>query len=95
VEGPAPVSATAWTPARRRGLVVLAHGHQHNQPVFESNQTSRTDAPRLTVYWQTLTWLIQQGYAKKDRPARTLAYGEQITLTDAGIQLARQEALIR
>ena len=74
------------TNARRHGLTVLFRGHLDMRPVYESNITSPPDDPRrLTVYWQTVRWLVEHGYATIERTA-----ANRVTLTAAGLDLARQ-----
>jgi hypothetical protein len=73
------------TPAQRNGLAVLTAGDHAGQPVYESNQTSHTTAARLTVYWQTVRWALEHGYATTDRTPR----GLRVILTPAGRDLAR------
>jgi hypothetical protein len=87
--GPKPAprpAASRLTPARRRGLAVLLAGADADQPVYESNATSATDAVRLTVYWQTVDWLRSQGYVTTDRIGSL--GGVRIYPTAAGLELA-------
>jgi hypothetical protein len=83
---PAPSTANArLTPARRRGLVVLATGDHADRPVYESNQTSHPTAARLTVYWKTVRWVREHGYATTAQTRQ----GLRVILTSGGRDLAR------
>ncbi len=78
------------TNARRHGLAVLLSGDRSGTPVYESNVTcdsvdaARTNG-RLTVYWQTVRWLVEHGYATVDRRA-----ANRVALTATGLDFARQ-----
>jgi hypothetical protein len=77
-------NTTRLTAACRRGLVVLATGDHGDRAVYESNQTSDTTAGRLTVYWQTVRWARDHGYATTEHTDQ----GLRVTLTPAGRELA-------
>jgi hypothetical protein len=74
------------TPARRRGLAVLLAAHQTGKAAYQSNTTSTPGADRLTIYWQTVRWLTQQGYATTTLPD---GHGTPVAATDKGLRLAR------
>jgi len=81
------MSRLVLTAARRRGLAVLLAAHHSGQTAYEFNTTSAPDADRLTIDWQTVRWLTQQGYATTILPD---GLGRSVALTDKGLQLARQ-----
>ncbi len=85
-----PSIAVRLTQAVRRGLVVLAAGYHDGQPVYEANQTSRATADRRTVCWQTIRWLTEQGFAA----VASYHDGQQVLLTDAGVDLACAEHVL-
>lgn len=71
------------TPARRRGLAVLAAAHPGC--TRESNVTSMA---AHYVYWQTAKWLVDEGLVYYPSGSHTLM------LTAAGVELARNEGLL-
>jgi hypothetical protein len=75
------------TPARQRGLAVLLGAYHSGRTAYESNTTSTPDAARLTIYWQTVRWLCEHGYATTALPD---GLGRPVPPTDKGLQLAQQ-----
>ena len=80
------MSRLVLTAARRRGLAVLLAAHHSGQTAYEFNTTSAPDADRLTIDWQTVRWLTQQGYATTILPD---GLGRPVVPTDEGLRLAR------
>lgn len=66
-----------WTPARVRGLRLLAEPAVDG--VRYSNETS--DGPTPCIYWQTAGWLERQGYATIKRSSTF----EVVVITAAGL----------
>jgi hypothetical protein len=79
------MSRLVLTPAGRRGLAVLLAAHQTGKAAYESNTTSTPGAERLTIYWQTVRWLTDQGYATTLPDGQ----GRPVAATDKGLRLAR------
>lgn len=69
------------TDARRRALAVLVDADRQGRQARESNVTSLAIH---TVYWQTVTWLLQHHLVTKSAGA----YGAELTLTQRGRELA-------
>ena len=82
------------TPARRRGLEVLAavqHANRHKRPERQrcrySNETVLlSDGKEGVIYWQTVNWLEQEGLAAR------VGFSE-VRLTAEGVKLAKAEKL--
>jgi len=74
------------TEARRRGLTVIAARELAGQHAFRSNVTETSETG--LVYWQTVDWLVDQGYAERYGPIADYL----VRLTDAGRELAREES---
>jgi hypothetical protein len=80
------MSRLVLTPARRHGLAVLLAAHQTGNAAYQSNTTSTPGANRLTIYWQTVRWLTDQGYATTTLPD---GQGRPVAPTDKGLRLAQ------
>lgn len=72
------MSAVPLTPARMRGLRLLAEG-----PARYSNMTDELGS---LIYWQTADWLIGQGYATR-RPFESGSSVLDVVITPAGVAL--------
>lgn len=88
-------TAPPLTAARRRALAVLIYAKRHAVDVCESNQTTPAQhftMGNLSVYWSTVTWLIDHGLAVY---AGRNAHGWQplVAITDAGVELAENQDL--
>lgn len=66
------------TAARKRALAVLLQAKLEDRLVRISNETAED-----RIYWQSADWLIRNGLAE------TLAVGEYLALTAAGVDIAR------
>lgn len=73
-------------PGRRRAVEVLAA--RHPEPCRRSNDTSLGVG---YVYWQSVDWLEERGYVTVDRSTSYAA----TRLTEAGVELARAEGVLR
>ena len=68
------------TPARKRGLEVLAR--HHPKPVRRSNST---DSEAGYIYWQTVNWLVAGGFAYLDERSQA------VKLSGRGLALAEEQ----
>jgi hypothetical protein len=79
------------TEPRRRGLEVLAFAETRRRIVFESNYTSLPieSCQRLTVYWQTVRWLVAEQLA-----TTRFEHGQwAVELTEAGRAVLAEEGI--
>lgn len=81
--------AVKLTPARRRGLEVLA---AHGGRARRSNFTGEPAAVEGYVYWQTVDWLLAQGFVEWARDVGT--YDEYVQLTFAGAKLVFELGIV-
>lgn len=75
------MTTTLLTPARRRGLEVLAATHPYSGRYSNVTEAGYRDLRVSLVYWQTADWLVAQQLAEE-----LLVDGERLlNLTPAGI----------